>query len=128
MENTSVTGCIRPETLDRINPNDAGGQYDSSGGQGGNGNPAGSVCTGYVFMLNLHSFFLICDPGITIMWNYWNLLDLGLVFDAVKIQLIVLLPKVRFFHLNYCSSFELGFLLDTQGCPAVIPGNYFNCG
>ena len=42
-----VTGCIRPETLDRLNPSDGGGQYDSSGGAGGQGNPAGSKCTGY---------------------------------------------------------------------------------
>lgn len=44
-----VTGCINAETLDRINPDDAGGQYDSSGGADGDGNPAGSVCTGYDF-------------------------------------------------------------------------------
>lgn len=44
-----VTGCINAETLDRINPDDAGGQYDSSGGADGDGNPAGSVCTGYEF-------------------------------------------------------------------------------
>lgn len=43
-----VTGCIRSETLDRINPTDDGGQYDSSGGKDGQGNPAGSVCSGYV--------------------------------------------------------------------------------
>jgi hypothetical protein len=42
-----VTGCIRPETLDRLNSNDGGGQYDSSGGAGGQGNPAGSKCLGY---------------------------------------------------------------------------------
>jgi hypothetical protein len=42
----SVTGCIRPETLDRLNPDDGGGQYDSSGGDGGQGNPQGSVCIG----------------------------------------------------------------------------------
>ncbi|KAJ3542375.1 hypothetical protein NMY22_g3530 [Coprinellus aureogranulatus] len=42
-----LTGCIRPETLNRLNPNDGGGQYDSSGGAGGNGNPAGSKCLGY---------------------------------------------------------------------------------
>lgn len=42
-----LTGCIRPETVDRLNPHDAGGQYDSSGGAGGRGNPRGSVCTGY---------------------------------------------------------------------------------
>ena len=47
-EDETVTGCIRPETLDRIRPDDAGGQYDSSGGTNGEGNPAGSVCRGYV--------------------------------------------------------------------------------
>jgi hypothetical protein len=36
------------ETLDRINGRDDGGQYDSSGGKDGVGNPAGSVCSGYV--------------------------------------------------------------------------------
>ena len=46
-----VTGCIKPETLDRINPGDAGGQYDSSGGTDGQGNPAGSVCKGYVVIV-----------------------------------------------------------------------------
>jgi len=42
-----LTGCINPQTLDRINPGDDGGQYDSSGGANGQGNPANSVCTGY---------------------------------------------------------------------------------
>ncbi|KAG6833105.1 hypothetical protein H0H87_011213 [Tephrocybe sp. NHM501043] len=42
----AVTGCIRPELVDRLNPADAGGQYDSSGGAGGRGNPAGSKCIG----------------------------------------------------------------------------------
>ena len=42
-----MTGCIRPEKLSRLNPNDAGGQYDSSGGVGGKGNPQGSQCLGY---------------------------------------------------------------------------------
>ncbi|KDR79458.1 hypothetical protein GALMADRAFT_63310, partial [Galerina marginata CBS 339.88] len=42
-----LTGCINPSTLDRINANDGGGQYDSSGGVGGNGNPEGSACEGY---------------------------------------------------------------------------------
>ncbi|KAG9091170.1 hypothetical protein FRC07_011900, partial [Ceratobasidium sp. 392] len=41
-----LTGCIRPETLSRLNPNDGGGQYDSSGGAGGKGNPQGSKCLG----------------------------------------------------------------------------------
>jgi len=44
----TVTGCINTSTLDRLNPGDGGGQYDSSGGAGGKGNPIGSKCTGYV--------------------------------------------------------------------------------
>lgn len=43
---SKVTGCIRPENLSRLNVNDAGGQYDSSGGVGGRGNPQDSVCLG----------------------------------------------------------------------------------
>ncbi|KAF8736705.1 hypothetical protein AX14_014113 [Amanita brunnescens Koide BX004] len=42
-----LTGCIRPGQLSRLNINDAGGQYDSSGGAGGRGNPQDSVCLGY---------------------------------------------------------------------------------
>ncbi|KAG9088362.1 hypothetical protein FS749_002224 [Ceratobasidium sp. UAMH 11750] len=48
-----LTGCIRPETLDRLNSNDDGGQYDSSGGDGGNGNPQGSKCLGYKHYVEL---------------------------------------------------------------------------
>jgi len=44
---TQLTGCIRPGTLDRLNANDAGGQYDSSGGSGGRGNPQDSVCKNF---------------------------------------------------------------------------------
>ncbi|KAF5310161.1 hypothetical protein D9619_010237 [Psilocybe cf. subviscida] len=43
----TVTGCINPSLVDRLNPADFGGQYDSSGGPNGAGNPAGSVCVGY---------------------------------------------------------------------------------
>jgi len=87
-----LTGCIRPETLDRINPNDAGGQYDSSGGQGGQGNPAGSVCTGYNHYVELlepagpRACIRCCDDPADCPTN-----------------------------------------MDQSGCPAVIPGNYFNC-
>jgi len=42
-----LTGCISPEKVDRLNPADAGGQYDSNGGVDGRGNPQGSVCLGY---------------------------------------------------------------------------------
>lgn len=48
-----ITGCIRPETLDRLVPSDGGGQYDSSGGAGGLGNPAGSKCLGYKHYVEL---------------------------------------------------------------------------
>jgi len=42
-----LTGCINPTILPQLNPTDGGGQYDSSGGDAGIGNPEGSVCTGY---------------------------------------------------------------------------------
>ncbi|PWN53851.1 hypothetical protein IE53DRAFT_96392 [Violaceomyces palustris] len=42
-----ITGCINPNAGGRLDPNDGGGQYDSSGGDGGLGNPRGSKCTGY---------------------------------------------------------------------------------
>ncbi|KAJ8507777.1 hypothetical protein ONZ45_g9893 [Pleurotus djamor] len=48
-----LTGCINPSTLDRLNPRDAGGQYDSSGGVGGLGNPRGSQCRGYKHYVEL---------------------------------------------------------------------------
>ena len=49
----AVTGCIRPSHLSRLNPDDAGGQYDSSGGAGGQGNPQGSQCLGYKHYVEL---------------------------------------------------------------------------
>ncbi|XP_006459003.1 hypothetical protein AGABI2DRAFT_200902 [Agaricus bisporus var. bisporus H97] len=52
-----LTGCIRPEKLSRLNPNDGGGQYDSSGGAGGNGNPIDSVCLGY------NHYVELVEPG-----------------------------------------------------------------
>ncbi|KAG9049455.1 hypothetical protein FS837_010259 [Tulasnella sp. UAMH 9824] len=42
-----LTGSINPGLIDRLNPADAGGQYDSDGGDGGNGNPIGSECEGF---------------------------------------------------------------------------------
>lgn len=44
---TQLTGCIRPEHVSQLNAGDSGGQYDSSGGARGRGNPEGSVCLGY---------------------------------------------------------------------------------
>lgn len=88
-----LTGCIRPETVDRLNPNDAGGQYDSSGGAGGRGNPEGSVCNGYN--------------------HYVELVE----------------PRGPRACIRCCDDFDdCPVNKDTSGCPAVIPGNYFNCG
>ncbi|KAF9448565.1 hypothetical protein P691DRAFT_669199 [Macrolepiota fuliginosa MF-IS2] len=88
-----LTGCIRPEKLTRLNPDDGGGQYDSSGGAGGRGNPAGSVCLGYKHYVEL-------------------------VEPAEKRACIKCCDDLTDCPLNR----------DTSGCPAVIPGNYFNCG
>lgn len=42
-----LTGCINPSAQSTLKSNDDGGQYDSSGGDGGRGNPRNSVCLGY---------------------------------------------------------------------------------
>ncbi|KAE8221112.1 hypothetical protein CF319_g5477 [Tilletia indica] len=42
-----LTGCINPSASSRLIASDGGGQYDSNGGDGGQGNPRGSVCLGY---------------------------------------------------------------------------------
>ncbi|KAF8071583.1 hypothetical protein FPV67DRAFT_1481886 [Lyophyllum atratum] len=90
---TQLTGCIRPELVDRLNPRDVGGQYDSSGGVGGRGNPEGSKCLGYNHYVELvepagpRACIRCCDDPADCPVNR-----------------------------------------DTQGCPNVIPGNYFNCG
>ncbi|CCO33930.1 hypothetical protein BN14_08017 [Rhizoctonia solani AG-1 IB] len=88
-----LTGCIRPETLDRLNVNDGGGQYDSSGGDGGKGNPQGSVCLGYN--------------------HYVELVE----------------PADRRACIKCCDNYnDCPLDKDTSGCPAVVQGNYFNCG
>ncbi|PFH49459.1 hypothetical protein AMATHDRAFT_63159 [Amanita thiersii Skay4041] len=87
-----LTGCIRPETVDRLNPGDAGGQYDSNGGPGGRGNPEGSTCAGY------SSYVELIEPA-------------G--------------PRAC---IRCCQDpTDCPLDKDTQGCPNVIPGNYFNC-
>ncbi|CAE7200248.1 unnamed protein product [Rhizoctonia solani] len=91
-----LTGCIRPETLSRLNPDDGGGQYDSSGGDGGQGNPQGSVCLGYN--------------------HYVELIE----------------PADRRACIKCCDNFDdcpldKGKYWNTSGCPAVVPGNYFDC-
>jgi hypothetical protein len=88
-----LTGCINPSKVDRLNSKDSGGQYDSSGGKGGKGNPQGSACLGYK-----HYVELVEPAGPRACIRCCN--------DAVD-----------------CPTNK-----DTSGCPAVIPGNYFNCG
>lgn len=87
-----LTGCIRPELLKRLNPDDSGGQYDSSGGAGGRGNPEGSKCLGYNHYVEFvepagpRACIKCCDDPADCPTNK-----------------------------------------DTQGCPNVIQGNYFDC-
>ncbi|CAE6428632.1 unnamed protein product [Rhizoctonia solani] len=47
-----LTGRIN-KGFSQLNDNDGGGQYDSSGGAGGKGNPQGSVCKGYAHYVQL---------------------------------------------------------------------------
>ncbi|KAH8810508.1 hypothetical protein DL96DRAFT_1561737 [Flagelloscypha sp. PMI_526] len=88
-----LTGCINAASVDRLNPRDGGGQYDSSGGAGGRGNPQGSACLGYN--------------------HYVELVE----------------PSGSRACLKCCDDpADCPVNKDTAGCPAVIPGNYFNCG
>ncbi|KAF7325584.1 hypothetical protein MKEN_00408000 [Mycena kentingensis (nom. inval.)] len=48
-----LTGCINAASVEQLNVNDDGGQYDSSGGAGGHGNPRGSICVGYAHYVEL---------------------------------------------------------------------------
>ncbi|KAF9645073.1 hypothetical protein BDM02DRAFT_3101901 [Thelephora ganbajun] len=48
-----LTGCIRPESFNRLNPSDKGGQSDSSGGPRGLGEPVGSTCLGFNHYIEL---------------------------------------------------------------------------
>ena len=92
-----VTGCIRPSHLSRLNPGDAGGQYDSSGGVGGRGNPEGSVCLGYVYRLHCLLFFCIemcLFIDTTIMLSLWSLQETGRASNAAMTPLTVLSTKV----------------------------------
>jgi len=88
-----LTGCINTNTMDRLNPDDSGGQYDSSGGDGGNGNPPDSMCIGYNHYVELiepsnnRACIRCCDDPDDCPTN-----------------------------------------TDLDGCPTVIPGDYFDCG
>jgi hypothetical protein len=88
-----VTGCITKD-FSQLNPHDGGGQYDSSGGAGGKGNPKGSVCTGYnhyVEVVIFHLFYVlfIVDASNRSL----NLPVLALASSVVTILLIV--PPIR---------------------------------
>lgn len=48
-----MTGCINVGSCDRLSAQDGGGQYDSNGGDGGRGNPAGSFCEQYPVYVEL---------------------------------------------------------------------------
>ncbi|KAJ3549780.1 hypothetical protein NMY22_g747 [Coprinellus aureogranulatus] len=87
-----LTGCIDPSNLDRLNSNDDGGQYDSSGGRSGNGNPEGSACLDYN--------------------HYVELLE----------------PSGSRACIRCCQDpDDCPTSDDEDGCPAVIPGNYYDC-
>ncbi|KDQ21527.1 hypothetical protein BOTBODRAFT_50152 [Botryobasidium botryosum FD-172 SS1] len=88
-----LTGCINAGTLDRLVTTDGGGQYDSSGGDDGTGNPVGSQCTGY-------------DHYVEILEPVSNRACLRCCIDPAD-----------------CPT-----TMDTNGCPNLIPGNYFTCG
>ncbi|KAF8915761.1 hypothetical protein CPB85DRAFT_401700 [Mucidula mucida] len=47
MGNDTLNALTGMHKLEQLIPSDAGGQYDSSGGYRGQGNPQGSVCLGY---------------------------------------------------------------------------------
>ncbi|CAE6491125.1 unnamed protein product [Rhizoctonia solani] len=54
-----LTGRIRKGSTSQLNDNDGGGQYDSSGGAGGAGNPRGSKCAGY------NHYVEIVEPNVS---------------------------------------------------------------
>ncbi|KAG8949769.1 hypothetical protein FRC04_008309 [Tulasnella sp. 424] len=85
-----LTGCIDPTKIDRLNPNDGGGQYDSNGGDGGRGNPEDSECIGY------SSYVELVEP----------------VSNRACIRCCM-------------DNSDCNVGLDTAGCEAVIPGEYF---
>lgn len=94
----SVTGCINVSTLDRLNPDDGGGQYDSNGGDNGTGNPEGSVCTGYVYRntspLYKLTYSLAAYTVTAAMLRLSNLLRTAPAFGAALIHLTAPLLSV----------------------------------
>lgn len=125
-----VTGCIRPDSLDRLNPSDNGGQYDSSGGAHGQGNPVGSICVGLVFSYERSNG----KPNRCIgRYNHY----VELVEPAGPRACIKCCddpadcPSNKGKYISATIVFWLyfnAFSSDKEGCPNVITGNYFNCG
>jgi hypothetical protein len=126
----SVTGCIDPLKVDRLNPGDGGGQYDSSGGAGHMGNPQGSACLGYNHYVEVRSSIYFTSVRMAEFLNSLsNRPVLALALNAAMILPIVPSTRVCFrrFFVNFSVLISVS-LADQSGCPAVIPGNYFNCG
>jgi len=89
-----VTGCIT-KSFSQLNPHDSGGQYDSSGGAGGKGNPAGSVCTGFNHYVEVGVFLLFYGLfRFNSLNRLLNLPVLALASSAVSILLTVPLIRV----------------------------------
>lgn len=93
----------------QLNNDDGGGQYDSSGGAGGRGNPAGSVCSGYVQ-------FSVAEMklALTVPFN-----------DRYAHYVQIIEPDVSRACIRCCQhTKDCPTNKDTAGCPAVIPGTY----
>ncbi|KAJ6606880.1 hypothetical protein B0H10DRAFT_1819392, partial [Mycena sp. CBHHK59/15] len=108
-----LTGCIRTATLDRLNPGDDGGQYDSSGGASGRGNLQGSVCLGCVQLIEpraSRACIRCCDDPVDCPTTKGQSFSIGTKLIAARRGLTPSLATA-----------------DTSGCPDVIPGNYFDC-
>ncbi|CAE6498175.1 unnamed protein product [Rhizoctonia solani] len=129
-----LTGCIRPETLSRLNPDDGGGQYDSSGGDGGQGNPQGSVYTTTMSSSSNLQRGVLASPddgggqydssgGDGGQGNPQGSVCLGYNHYVELVE-----PAERRACIKCCDNYnDCPLDKDTSGCPAVIPGNYFDC-
>ncbi|KAJ6607664.1 hypothetical protein B0H10DRAFT_2227575 [Mycena sp. CBHHK59/15] len=108
-----VTGCIRTATLDRLNPGDDGGQYDSSGGAT---RRAASVSGAYRHYVELieprasRACIRCCDDPVDCPTTKGQSFSIGTKLIAARRGLTPSLATA-----------------DTSGCPNVIPGNYFDC-
>lgn len=125
-DDSKVTGCINASTLDRINPDDAGGQYDSSGGDGGLGNPRNSVCTGCVSLtVSLFQFTIFWELTSSGRYNHYvELLEPrgprvvlgGALIRRIALSLWLSLSSEILLK-GWIEANSMWFL-DTSGCPA----------